>query len=279
MPQPGRSRRNMNRTIYGVDPTAPRTGRGMVEEGFRPAAISSMRAADGKGLTVASVWHRSLVPDEKREDLAKRQANAAVAALERRQARWVWPLLRHRPDPRLRSTSLTASRPTVCLPPSSAQAARRTTSLRRRALMLALGGIQARPRTDAKGKQCWPRSSIGSATTRTPVCIRQQSGLMRRCGLGADGDRITRGGSTATPDASRGWFVNKQGSTFAVIKGPVEFFMERPATSRGRARYMTWHRQRIDRSYAIATRTTLAEYHRMLRTARPATTTLTLTGR
>ena len=41
--------------------------------------------------------------DEKREKLAKRQANAAVALLRMNQPEKVWPLLKHSPDPRVRS--------------------------------------------------------------------------------------------------------------------------------------------------------------------------------
>ena len=41
--------------------------------------------------------------DDKRETLAKRQANAAVALLRMNQPEKVWPLLKHSPDPRVRS--------------------------------------------------------------------------------------------------------------------------------------------------------------------------------
>ena len=41
--------------------------------------------------------------DDKREKLAKRQANAAVALLKMNQPEKVWPLLKHSPDPRVRS--------------------------------------------------------------------------------------------------------------------------------------------------------------------------------
>ena len=44
-----------------------------------------------------------LIPDEQKEQLAIRQANAAVALLRLQQADQVWPLLKHQPDPRLRS--------------------------------------------------------------------------------------------------------------------------------------------------------------------------------
>ena len=41
--------------------------------------------------------------DERRDKLAKRQANAAVALLRMNQPAKVWPLLKHGPDPRVRS--------------------------------------------------------------------------------------------------------------------------------------------------------------------------------
>src|SRR5262249_58050502 len=52
--------------------------------------------------------NKKLPPDlpssnEKREKLAKRQANAAVALLRMNQPEKVWPLLKHSPDPRARS--------------------------------------------------------------------------------------------------------------------------------------------------------------------------------
>ena len=47
-----------------------------------------------------SVWHRPLVPEEAKDRLAKRQANAAVALLRLDRERKVWPLFQHRPDPR-----------------------------------------------------------------------------------------------------------------------------------------------------------------------------------
>ena len=41
--------------------------------------------------------------EEAKEALAKRQANAAVALLKMNHAAQVWPLLKHSPDPRVRS--------------------------------------------------------------------------------------------------------------------------------------------------------------------------------
>jgi serine/threonine protein kinase len=49
--------------------------------------------------------------DEKRETLAKRQANAAVALLRMNQPAKAWPLLKHSPDPRVRSYLIHRSGP------------------------------------------------------------------------------------------------------------------------------------------------------------------------
>ncbi len=60
-----------------------------------------------QGLLIAEI-DKKLPPelpssDEDREKLAKRQANAAVAFLRMNQPARVWPLLKHSPDPRVRS--------------------------------------------------------------------------------------------------------------------------------------------------------------------------------
>ena len=51
----------------------------------------------------ASVWHRPVVSEEVKDQLAERQARAAVALVRLGKAEEVWPLLRHSADPRLRS--------------------------------------------------------------------------------------------------------------------------------------------------------------------------------
>ena len=86
--------------------------------------------------------------EEAKEALAKRQANAAVALLRMNQAEKVWPLLKHSPDPRVRSYLIHESRPVggrsrelSCgnLPRSEERASVR------RALLLGLGSF---PRND-----------------------------------------------------------------------------------------------------------------------------------
>ena len=65
--------------------------------------------------------------DGSRDKLAKRQANAAVALLRMKQPGKVWPLLRHSPDPRVRSYLIHRLSPLGCGLQSHCQAAGRRT--------------------------------------------------------------------------------------------------------------------------------------------------------
>jgi formylglycine-generating enzyme required for sulfatase activity/tRNA A-37 threonylcarbamoyl transferase component Bud32 len=70
--------------------------------------------------------------------------------------------------------------------------------------------------------------------------------------------------------AGRDWFVNGEGQTFAVVRGPVEFTLGSPPTEPGRiAGNEPAHRKRVERTFAVATReVTNAEFLRF----RPAHT-------
>src|SRR5262249_10839646 len=69
-------------------------------------------------------------------------------------------------------------------------------------------------------------------------------------------------------DAPKGtptWYVNGQGQTFTVIRGPVEFLMGSPESETGRSAGEKLHRRRIPRSFAIGTKeVTVAEFQRFL---------------
>jgi hypothetical protein len=66
------------------------------------------------------------------------------------------------------------------------------------------------------------------------------------------------------------WFVNGEGQTFAVVRGPVEFTMGTPTNEPQRYGSEVQHRKRIPRTFAIATReVTVAEYNRSLSAPQP----------
>src|SRR5262249_13173525 len=100
--------------LQGLDPAAHLARcHELIVQGYRPAAISVVsllpspllrgRGAGREGVRPASVWHRPVIAEDEKERLAKRQANAGVALLRLDRPDRVWPLLRHRPDPRMRS--------------------------------------------------------------------------------------------------------------------------------------------------------------------------------
>jgi formylglycine-generating enzyme required for sulfatase activity len=91
--------------------------------------------------------------------------------------------------------------------------------------------------------------------------------LTQRWGLGADLERIDQGLASQGPSTSRDWYVNKEGQTFSVIRGPVEFLMgSTPETDPERDVGEVQHPRRIDRTFAVATtEVTVAQYARFLK--------------
>jgi formylglycine-generating enzyme required for sulfatase activity len=198
-------------------------------------------------------------PSEASEDvkdtLAKRQANAAVALVQLGQAGPLWPLLRHNPDPRLRTylihrLALLGAEPQTLVrrldkePDVSA----------RRALILCLGEFPdarfpADDRQPLVGKLLLayredPDSGIHSAA----------DWLLRRWRYGTKLREIDEGLMKKQSIGDRGWYVNGQGQTLAVIRGPMEFLMGSPIGEPDRFESEVLHRKRIPRTFAIATK-------------------------
>ncbi len=90
--------------VWGLNPAAQeRRARELAAQGYRPASLSVSRTGfEGPPIT-ASVWHRPAISEQAKDELAERQARAAVALVRLGNAEDVWPLLRHSADPRLRS--------------------------------------------------------------------------------------------------------------------------------------------------------------------------------
>ena len=66
-------------------------------------SLSVARSTPEGPLVTASVWHLPTVQEDVKDQLAERQARAAIALVRMGKAEEVWALLRHSPDPRLRS--------------------------------------------------------------------------------------------------------------------------------------------------------------------------------
>ncbi len=90
--------------VYGLDPLAQlQQCRELASQGYRMVSLAAARISPDAPPVTASVWHRPTVSEQAKDQLAERQARAAIALLRMDRAEEVWPLLRHSPDPRLRS--------------------------------------------------------------------------------------------------------------------------------------------------------------------------------
>ncbi len=200
--------------------------------------------------------------DPAKEALARRQANAAVTLLHLGKPESVWPLFVHHEDPRLRSHLLARLGLLGADPrPLAERLPAETDVSARRALVLALGEYPA---------AALPDDVRGPLTARLPGWYRDDPDpgihaavewLLRQWGVPRPDDLPV----STSPVGGRDWYVNRQGMTFAVIRGPVTVAMGSPPDEADRQNEPIV-RRRIGRSFAVATTpVTLAQFNRSLR--------------
>ncbi len=274
--------------IYGVDPAEQlRKGRELIARGYRPVSWSVARSNPAGPLLTAAIWHRPVRSEELKDRLAERQARAAIALFGLGKAEELLPLLRHSADPRLRSfiinwlEPLGADRKLIAdefcrikpnAKPAPAQGQQlmdavlfqaETSTLR--ALVLALGkfsvdSFSAEERKPVIDKlldlyRNDPDSGIHGAAEWTLRKWGQQQNLK------ALDEELIKG---SAPKDHR-WFVNRQGQTFAVIEGPVEFLMGSPPADTERTPDEPPRRMRIPRRFGIAVKeVTIEQFQRFL---------------
>ena len=231
--------------------------------------------------------------DAEKDHLAQRQARAAVALVRLGEGEKVWTLLRHSPDPSVRSFIVNWLKPLGAEPKtlmtrleSLAQnpglvpkdgTSRMDAILfhpetsERRALILALGRYnfdelspdKREPLVEHLRKMYRndPDAGIHGAAEWT---LRQwkQDGKLRKAD--AELQKLKDRGE-------RRWYVNSEGQTLAVIEGSIEFSMGSPVSEPDRDSWETPHRQPINRRFAIATKeVTKEQYQRFLKENWPA---------
>jgi formylglycine-generating enzyme required for sulfatase activity len=221
--------------------------------------------------------------DDSREKLAKRQANAAVALLRMNQPEKVWPLLKHSPDPRVRSNLIQRLSPLGADGKIIVKQLHRETDLAiRRALLLSLGEFSEKDLTPADGRALLPKLKDMYRTAADPGLHAASEWLLRQWKEDAwlkktnqawAGDQqqqlarlegIQQELKKETSNPQHRWYVNGQGQTLVVIPGPVEFWMGSPPSEEGRGGTVSKydelrHWQRIGRSFAIASKEVTVE--------------------
>jgi serine/threonine protein kinase/formylglycine-generating enzyme required for sulfatase activity len=218
------------------------------------------------------------VPDK--DQLARRQAHAAVALLQLDQADehiWplvqaerIWPLFRQGSDPRLR-TYLFHRLGSVGVDPETLirQLEVEPDVGARRALLLSLGEF-ADYKLAAKKRQQLATKLLHTYRDDPDPGVHAAVDwlLRRRWGQGAELQKIDRE-LAGQPAGPRQWLVNGQGQTLAVVRGPVEFQMGSPAHEPDRQAEETLHRKRIPRSFAIGTKEVTVKQFREFLQANP----------
>ncbi len=260
-----------------------------------PVATSSSLVADGKpaGEPLATTLIGTIdtklpagVPssDDEREHLAKRQANAAAALLRMNRPEKAWPLLKHGPDPRVRSYLVHRLAPFgVDAKTIVRQLDEEPDVSIRRALILSLGefdpdSLAERPALVAKLLQTYRGAGDPGLHGAAEWLLRRlkQHDKLRESDEQLQRDKAARiegirhylasrdaSAPEANPVTDARWYVNGQRQTMVVIPGPVEFVMGSPPTEAGRELRENQHKRRISRTFALAAKSvTLAEYQR-----------------
>jgi serine/threonine protein kinase/formylglycine-generating enzyme required for sulfatase activity len=237
----------------------------LANQGYRPAALSVAEVGPGRSLRTASVWHRPVVPDTVKEHLALRQANAAAALLKLGQGESVWPLLRHRPDPRLRSYLIHRLSP---LGSDARVIARRLDDepdvSAQRALLLCLGefGPLQLPHIE---RQALVQSLLKIYRDNPdPGLHGAAEWLLRQWQQHDPLKDIDKALATGKVEGQRRWYLNRRGQTFVLVLDPPEFRMGSPRTEEGRVGgpqglMEVQHDRRIGRAFAIANKEVTVE--------------------
>ncbi len=252
------------------------------------AALQDQKGTKNTGDFVLKVVEIMAVDDAK-EKLAKRQANAAVALLKMKQPEKVWPLLKHSPDPRVRSYLIHR------LSPLGANANAIVERLGaepdvtiRRALILSLGEFDAdsiaeRPALIARLLKSYQEEDDPGLHGAAEWLLRQwqYDNKLKEIDEELEKEREQRiegivkylasrdaSSSKANPVKDARWYVNGEGQTMVVVPGPVTFLMGSPPAEEGRVggaadKTEMQVERRIARSFAIATKAvTVAEFQR-----------------
>jgi formylglycine-generating enzyme required for sulfatase activity len=263
--------------------------RELIAQGYRPVALSLAALPGEKTPRAASAWHRRVPPAQERDRLASRQGTAAATLLHLKEPQPVWPLLRHSPDPAVRSylVERVGSRRVDARVLVERLEVEKDVSARR-ALILALGEFtenelpaavraplarkllawyRADPDAGIHGAIDWLLRHGKEGPVARPLDWGQAKELER---MDAEFARASRE-RKRTEDDKRRWYVNGQGQTFTLIRGPVEFRMGSPLWEADRIGVNEKpHRRVIPRSYAIMTKpVTVAQWQGFLKD-RPA---------
>jgi formylglycine-generating enzyme required for sulfatase activity len=205
---------------------------------------------------------------EARVAQARRRARLGAALVIMGRGEKVWTLLRHNPDPTVRSyliewlgpAGLEAKALLARLDPKQEPDASA-----RMAVLLSLADYD-RGLVRLAGGEALVARLLRLYEEDPDAGIHGAAGwLLRQWGEQRKVEEIERGLATATgkPQGQRRWYVNGQGQTFTIIADPAPFLMGSPEGEPGHDNDEGQQRRHIDHGFALATReVTVAEFRR-----------------
>ena len=201
----------------------------------------------------------------------QRQANAAVALVRMGRTEKSWPLLKHSPDPSLRSVLVHRLGPLGVEPGLLiARLDQEADVSIRRALILSLGEY-GDGQLSTSERDVWVKKLLDLYRNDPDPGIHGAADWLLRQWRNEnqlkaiDNDLVklplpTLGGDQGAAPLQqnhRGWYVNSQGQTMVIVRGPVEFEMGEGGDQ---------HRQRISHRFAIASKeVTVEQFQRFLK--------------
>jgi formylglycine-generating enzyme required for sulfatase activity len=208
-----------------------------------------------------------------RDALAARQANAGVGLLRLGRPERVWLLLKHTPDPSVRSYFIhrlasMGARPQLIV--DRLHQERDVSS--RIALLLILGEFTGDQLPLSDREALVPTVLQMYRDDPDPGLHGASEWLLHRWEQHPRLAEIDKRLATGQVEGNRGWYINREEQTLVIVRGGVEFFMGSPLAEQGRdfeGPDESQHQRQIDRTYAIATKEVTVEQFLRFRKEHP----------
>ncbi len=196
-------------------------------------------------------------PVRAKESLARRQASIGVALLVMGRGEKVWPLFQHRPDPTLRSYLIDRVGPGGVGPRLlTVRLAEEKEVSVRRAILLSLGEYGLDRLSQDQRLKLVPRLLHLYREDVDPGIHGAAEWLLRQWQRDDELTKIDQELATGTVQGKRQWYVNRQGQTMVLVLDASEFWMGEEHLR---------HRQKIGRSFALASKEVTVEQFRRFR--------------
>jgi formylglycine-generating enzyme required for sulfatase activity len=207
--------------------------------------------------------------EEGKDALASRQASASIALSALGQPELMWPLLRHRSDPRLRTFLIEGL--SLCKLTTETLMDRLSEpdidSIERQAILLACAEMPQVAITKSLKDTVIARARNLYVGDHDSGVHSAAELVLRRWGDPGVLDHLSIELASAAPgNSGLGWVIGPNAHTFTILKGPLEFQMGSPRDKGDYYGSPVLHYRKIDRSIMVATKeVTLEQFQRYQR--------------